>query len=179
MKSDLQITFFFLLTVLYYQNVKIKSAIKACHLITIKEFTGLFIQWEVPSSSTVLVLNAVISINMIVSLIPNQKRSRFIQVHNPYLSLVRAASMAWHLQRDKVCWSKCVWEHNWNPPKDAHGKCTAVVRKNHHRHSYHSSHWWIDQHILSAKNSWDVAQTLYHNLLHTVIQCTHMGLRGL
>ena len=72
MKSDLQIThFYFLLTVLYHQNVKIKSAMKACHLITIKEFTGLFIQWEVPSSSTVLVLNAMIAIHMILSLIPN------------------------------------------------------------------------------------------------------------
>jgi len=44
MKSGLQITFYFVLTVLYYQNVKVKSAMKVCHLITIKEFTGLFIQ---------------------------------------------------------------------------------------------------------------------------------------
>ena len=47
MKSGLQITFYFVLTVLYYQNVKVKSAMKVCHIITIKEFTGLFIQWEV------------------------------------------------------------------------------------------------------------------------------------
>jgi len=74
MKSGLQITFYFFLTVLYDQNVKVKSAMKVCHLITIKEFTGLFIQWEVqkkPSSSMVLVLNAMIGIHMIVSFIPN------------------------------------------------------------------------------------------------------------
>lgn len=35
-----------------------------------------------------------------------------------------------------------------------------------------------DQHILSVKNPWDAAQTLYHSLLHTVIQHTHMIFEG-
>jgi len=41
-----------LLTVSYYQNVKVKSAAAVCHLITIKDFTGLFIHWEVQKRKT-------------------------------------------------------------------------------------------------------------------------------
>jgi len=103
----------------------------------------------------------------------------FIQVHKPYLALW--GQHQWHhICRGTNFADQNVYEEstNWNPPKDAHGKYTAVVRKYHHRHSYHSSHWCTDQYILSAKNPWDAAQTLYHSLLYTVIQCTHMIFEG-
>lgn len=115
-----------------------------------KESTGLFIHWKVLKKKKAIFQHGMsIKCNdcysYIMSLIPKLKMiTCFSQMHNPHLSLVRAVSVALHLQRDKVCWSKCVWgKYNWNPPKDAHGKFTAVVRR-----SYQSGHWCTDQHIL-------------------------------
>lgn len=101
-----------------------------------------------------------------------------MQFHNPQFSTVWSASVA-HLHRDKLHWSTYIQRmYNWNQSEDAHGKCSAPVRKNHHRHWYQKAHWCLSQHILSAKNSSAAAQTLHHSLLHTIIHIHIWPLRA-